>query len=228
MLKTKLPSLSVFPFNNPFCRHGRMTQQRSRAVASVRRIESWSDVSTPSAIVVRPRPLARPIVARTILPCRLAGAYTAPRLILPAEFAPETTVLGAAAIGRIDEHAMMLAPKFHPVYNRAWPENFSFAVRILPSSVNSIIACDLLKAATWPLKSCSSFCCDLWASPRPLLNLNQDIGRSSGSLRVSGLPNRPTSGTLGFLVMLQVEIAGGSQLRTQQSRLRITQPPCHH
>ena len=60
---------------------------------------------------------------------------------------PEFAIGRALALGRIDEHAVMLALDFGRACNPRASRKFWFAVTMVPSSLNSITACDLLIAS---------------------------------------------------------------------------------
>ena len=73
---------------------------------------------------------------------------------------PRTPVLVAARVRRVDEHAVVLALDLvQRVAQRL--RKFSLAVMIVPSSLNSITACALEIACSWPWRSATMICLTL-------------------------------------------------------------------
>ena len=71
----------------------------------------------------------------------LAGDDTRPRAA-----APRTAIFGAAGVGRVAEHAVMLARRSRRAGSRPSPRKFSLASTIVPSRLNSITACDAARS----------------------------------------------------------------------------------
>jgi hypothetical protein len=99
----------------------------------------------------------------------LATALEAPDSGSPRpSFAQTAAVLGAAARRGVHHHAVVLAARFALEYPSS-DEKLSLTERIVPSRSNSMTACALPMAASWPSKSAlRSFCSVMsWRTSRP-------------------------------------------------------------